>query len=75
MYPSLRLKLSAVSYAVAWTICMLCWNGPFDRANLIVTSVCGAACGYLWYRLMRARGQRSHLRARLHEPYASEAAS
>ena len=75
MYPSSRLKLSAVSYAVAWTVCMLCWNGPFDRANLIVTSVCGAACGFLWYRLMRARRQRSHLLARRDASHATEATS
>jgi hypothetical protein len=54
MYPSSRLKLNSVVFAVIWTVGMLCWEQPFDVAKLIVTSICGLAIGYLWYRVMRA---------------------
>jgi hypothetical protein len=54
MYPSSRLKLNSVAFAVIWTVGMRCWEQPLDVAKLIVTSLCGLAFGYLWYRVMRS---------------------
>jgi hypothetical protein len=53
MYPSARLKLSAVVFAVLWTGWMLWWSGSFDRVNVIMLAICGAVAGYAWYRAMR----------------------
>jgi hypothetical protein len=55
MYPSSRLKLLSLFFAVAWTIGMLCWDGSFDRANIIITTICGTMLGLIWYRVMRRR--------------------
>jgi hypothetical protein len=61
MYLSSRLKLNSVFFAMAWTICILCVDGKFDRLNVIETSIFGAACGYLWYRVMRKRFSRGRV--------------
>ena len=54
MYPSSRLKLYSLTFAMIWSAGMLCWEQPFAGAKVIVTSICGLAFGYLWYRVMRA---------------------
>jgi hypothetical protein len=61
MYTSSRLKLNSVLFAVAWTIGILCVDARFDRVNVIETSIFGAACGYLWYRVMRKRLHRGRV--------------
>ena len=48
--PLARLKLSAVTFAVLWTGWMLWWSGSFDRANVIILTICGIVAGYAWYR-------------------------
>jgi multisubunit Na+/H+ antiporter MnhE subunit len=55
MTPLVRLKLGAVLFTVFWIAGMLWWNGSFERSNLIITTVFGAAAGYFWYRFMRRR--------------------
>jgi hypothetical protein len=64
MYPSSRLKLNAVFFATVWTIGMLCWDGSFDRANVVITAICGALLGLIWYRVMRRRLSQGRLPAR-----------
>ena len=54
-----RLKLSSVLFTVLWTGGMLWWSGSFDRVNIIMLAICGAAAGYLWYRAMRWWFQRT----------------
>jgi hypothetical protein len=53
MNPAASLKRSAVIFAVLWTGWMLWWSGSFDRVNIIMLTICGAAVGYAWYRAMR----------------------
>jgi glycopeptide antibiotics resistance protein len=57
--PLARLKLSAVAFAVLWTGWMLWWSGSFDRANVIILTICGIVAGYVWYRCMRWYFQRT----------------
>jgi hypothetical protein len=75
MYPSSRLKLNSVFFALAWTIGMLLLDGNLDRINLIETSIFGAACGYLWYRIMRKRLPRGRVPERRRVSHAKGAAS
>ena len=53
MNPTTPLKLSAIAFAVLWTIWMVWWSGAFDRVNVIMLTICGIAVGYGWYRAMR----------------------
>jgi hypothetical protein len=53
MYPTIRLKLSAVVFTVLWTGWMLWWSGSFDRGNVIMLAISGGVTGYAWYRAMR----------------------
>jgi UDP-N-acetylmuramyl pentapeptide phosphotransferase/UDP-N-acetylglucosamine-1-phosphate transferase len=53
MNPVTRLKLSSVFFTVFWIGGMVWWSGAFERANVIILSICGALAGYLWYRAMR----------------------
>jgi hypothetical protein len=39
VFPSSKLKLNSVPFAVIWTIGMLCWERPFDVAKAIVIVV------------------------------------
>jgi hypothetical protein len=55
MNPSTRLKLGSVVFAVFWIAAMLWWDGSFERANVITTTIFGAVLGYGWYRFMRWR--------------------
>ena len=48
--PSTPLKLGAWVFAVLWTAWMIWWSGSFDRVNIVMLSICGAAVGYFWYR-------------------------
>jgi hypothetical protein len=57
--PLARLKLSAVAFAVLWTGWMLWWSGSFDRANVIILTICGIVAGYAWYRGIRWYFQRT----------------
>jgi len=53
MYPTARLKLSAVVFTVLWVVWMVWWSGSFDRVNVMVLTICGGVAGYAWYRVMR----------------------
>jgi hypothetical protein len=53
MYPTARLKLSAVVFTVLWTGWMLWWSGSLDRVNVVMLAISGAVAGYAWYRAMR----------------------
>jgi threonine/homoserine efflux transporter RhtA len=64
MYPTARLKLSAVVFTVLWTGWMLWWSGSFDRVNIIVLATCGGVTGYAWYRAMRWRLPRGRVPSR-----------
>jgi hypothetical protein len=54
----MQLKLSSVLFAVLWTAGMLWWSRPLDPANIVITTICGVAVGYAWYRIMRWRAGR-----------------
>jgi hypothetical protein len=64
MKPSARLKLATVVFTIFWIAAMLWWSGSLERANIIVTTICGAVAGYGWYRFMRWQLSRSQLPAR-----------
>ena len=75
MYPSSRLKLNAVFFALAWTIGTLLLDGGFDRSDVIETSILGVACGYLWYCVMRKRLPRGCVPERRRVSHAKGVAS
>jgi hypothetical protein len=64
MYPTARLKLSAVVFTVLWTGWMLWWSGSFDRVNVIMLAICGVVAGYAWYLAMRWRLPRGRVPSR-----------
>ncbi len=57
--PSTQLKLGSVFFTVFWIVAMLRWSGSLEPANIIITTICGAAAGYGWYRVMRWQLSRS----------------
>ena len=52
MNPAIGLKWSAAFFALFWSAGMLLWSGVFSVANVVITTICGAIAGYLWYRIM-----------------------
>jgi hypothetical protein len=48
MHPSTALKLSGGASVVLCAAYML-WSGSLELTNAVVLTLCGAACGYLWY--------------------------
>lgn len=46
-----QLKLSAIVFAVLWTIGMLIFARPLDLPTLVIMPVCGVLVGLLWYWL------------------------
>ena len=61
MLTSLMLKCGAVIFAILWTAWMVCWGESDDGVNVIISSLCGAAVGYGWYRAMRWQFRRKGL--------------
>jgi hypothetical protein len=53
MKPTTPLKLCAIAFTVLWSGWMLWWSGSYDRANVIILTICGSIAGYLWYLAMR----------------------
>lgn len=45
------LKLSAVAFAVLWTVLMWWMRGPMDSITLVLVALAGAIAGLLWYWL------------------------
>jgi hypothetical protein len=45
------LRLSAVVFAVLWTLLMWWSRGPMDTIPFIILALCGAIAGGLWYWL------------------------
>jgi RsiW-degrading membrane proteinase PrsW (M82 family) len=45
------LKLSAVVFAVLWTLLMWWSRGPLEQIPLFILVLCGALGGALWYWL------------------------
>ncbi len=68
MKPSAHLKLGSVFFAAFWIVAMLRWSGSLEPANVIITTICGAAAGYGWYRLMRWQLSRSFVPERSDTP-------
>jgi len=73
MYPTARLKLSAVVFTVLWVVWMVWWSGSFDRVNVIMLAISGVVAGYVWYRVMRWRLPRGRVPSR-HGPRRALAA-
>jgi hypothetical protein len=59
--PSLMLKFGAVVFAMLWTAWMVCWGESEHGVNVILSSLCGIAVGYGWYRAMRWQFRRRGL--------------
>jgi hypothetical protein len=66
--PSIQLKLGSVFFAVFWIVAMLRWSGSIEGANIVMTTICGAAAGYGWYRCMRWQVSRSSVLQRSGQP-------
>ncbi|SDS91046.1 hypothetical protein [Bradyrhizobium canariense] len=64
MFPSARLKCSAVFFSVFWTIGMVCWDRSYSEANIIMTVMAGALAAYFWCRIMRRQIPRGRVPAR-----------
>jgi hypothetical protein len=47
---------------------MLWWSGSFDRANVMMLTICGGVAGYAWYRAIRWRLPRGRVPSR-HGPH------
>jgi hypothetical protein len=45
------LKLSAVVFAILWTLLMWWSRGPMDTVSFSLLALCGALAGGLWYWL------------------------
>lgn len=45
------LRLSAVVFAVLWTLLMWWSRGPLDPVSLVMLAVAGAVAGLVWYWL------------------------
>ncbi len=56
------LKLGGIAYTLLWTCWMIWWSGSYSRATVIILSMCGSIAGYLWYRAMRWRLERTDKR-------------
>ena len=61
MDPRTGLILASVFFAVAWTLLMIWWTG-YERANVVILAICGAAAGVCWYFAMRAFARRQAAR-------------
>ena len=59
--PNLTLKFGAVIFAILWTAWMVRWGGFDDGVDVIISSFCGTAVGYGWYRAMRWQFRRKGL--------------
>ena len=49
--PHTRKLISAVIFAVLWTVSMLWWFGSLDQHTVLVTVIMGVIAGLLWYLL------------------------
>jgi hypothetical protein len=45
------LRLSAVVFAIFWTLLMWWSRGPMDTIPFIIMALCGAVAGVVWYWL------------------------
>jgi xanthine/uracil permease len=48
MTNSLRRNLSALAFAVFWTVFMVWWSGDYGIANIVILAVCGLIVGAVW---------------------------
>jgi hypothetical protein len=62
--PLISLKAGAVIFTALWTAWMMWWSGSYYDANLVILTICGAAVGYLWYRVMRWQFERMGMLSR-----------
>ncbi len=44
----LRRNLTAIGFAVFWSIFMLWWSADYTIVNVVILSVCGLLVGYTW---------------------------
>jgi len=45
------IALSAVGYAVLWTVFMIIWTAAYDVAAIGIWTLCGTINGLIWYWL------------------------
>ena len=63
------ILLSAVGYAVLWTVFMILWTAAYDVSAIGIWTLCGALNGAIWYWLFYkgtrwVLGRRDRLRNR-----------
>jgi len=44
----LRRNLSALAFALFWTVFMVWWSGDYGTANIGILAVCGLIAGAVW---------------------------
>lgn len=44
----LRRNLTALGFAVFWTVCMVWWSADYDIVNILILLVGGLIVGYTW---------------------------
>jgi NhaP-type Na+/H+ or K+/H+ antiporter len=55
--------LTALGFALFWSVFMVVWSGDYGIANIVIFAVCGLLVGYFWVwamlRIQRRREARS----------------
>jgi hypothetical protein len=51
--PTIALKLGAIAFTLLWAGWMMLVSITLDAAGIAILTVCAAAAGYAWYRMMR----------------------
>jgi membrane associated rhomboid family serine protease len=64
MTTSLRRNLSALAFAVFWTVFMVWWSGDYGITNIVILAVCGLIVGAVWAWAMGRVQRRRDARAK-----------
>lgn len=70
MNPQIRLRLSAILFAVLWTAGMFWWTAPSGTGPVVILIISGVTAGALWYWLFGTWYWRQNKRAADASSYA-----
>ncbi len=64
METPLRRHLTALGFALFWTVGMVLWSADYAIANIVILAVCGVLAGYFWVwamvRIQRRKAARDN---------------